>query len=75
MCALNVSGRCFDIWPDDGSFEQKNVAEFLILITIYIYIYIYILLWGTAVAQWLRCCATNRKVSSSIPDAVIRILR
>ena len=21
-------------------------------------------------AQWLRCCATNRKVSCSIPDAV-----
>ena len=26
-----------------------------------IYIYIYIYSW-TAVAQWLRCCATNRKV-------------
>jgi len=23
---------------------------------------------GTAVAQWLRCCATNRKVAGSIPD-------
>ena len=22
---------------------------------------------GTMVAQWLRCCATNRKVSGSIP--------
>ena len=22
---------------------------------------------GTAVAQWLRCCATNRKVGGSIP--------
>jgi len=22
---------------------------------------------GTAVAQWLRCCATNRKVAGSIP--------
>ena len=22
---------------------------------------------GTAVAQWLRCCATNRKVACSIP--------
>ena len=22
----------------------------------------------TAVAQWLRCCATNRKVAGSIPD-------
>ena len=29
--------------------------------------------WGTAVAQWLRCCATNRKVSGSIPDGVIGI--
>ena len=26
---------------------------------------------GTAVAQWLRCCATNRKVAGSIPDGVI----
>ena len=26
--------------------------------------------WGTAVAQWLRCCATNRKAAGSIPAAV-----
>jgi len=26
-----------------------------------------------AVAQWLRCCATNRKVTGSIPDGVIEI--
>jgi hypothetical protein len=25
---------------------------------------------GTAVAQWLRCCATNRKVPGSIPAGV-----
>ena len=25
---------------------------------------------GTAVAQWLRCCATNRKVAGSIPTGV-----
>ena len=25
---------------------------------------------GTAVAQWLRCCATNRKVADSIPAGV-----
>ena len=24
-------------------------------------------------AQWLRCCATNRKVAVSIPDGVIGI--
>ena len=28
---------------------------------------------GTAVAQWLRCSATNRKVTGSIPDGVIGI--
>ena len=26
---------------------------------------------GTAAAQWLRCCATNRKVAGSIPAGVI----
>ena len=30
-----------------------------------------ILLVGTAVAQWLRCCATNRKVAGSNPAGVI----
>jgi len=25
---------------------------------------------GTAVAHWLRCCATNRKVAGSIPAGV-----
>ena len=29
--------------------------------------------WGTAVAQWLRCCAANRKVVGSIPAGVIGI--
>ena len=28
---------------------------------------------GTVVAQWLRSCATNRKVASSIPDGVTGI--
>ena len=28
---------------------------------------------ATAVAQWLRCCATNRKVAGSIPDGVTGI--
>ena len=26
---------------------------------------------GAAVAQWLRCCATNQKVAGSIPASVI----
>jgi hypothetical protein len=29
--------------------------------------------WRTAVAQWLRYCATNRKVAGSISDGVIGI--
>ena len=29
------------------------------------------LILGTAVAQWLRCCATNGKVAGSIPAGVI----
>jgi hypothetical protein len=33
----------------------------------------YHLLFGTAVAQWLRCCAKNRKVAGAIPDDVIGI--
>jgi len=28
---------------------------------------------GTAVAQWLRCCATNRKVAGSIPGGVFGV--
>ena len=28
---------------------------------------------GTAVAQWLTCCATNRKVAALIPDDVIGV--
>jgi hypothetical protein len=27
--------------------------------------------WGTAVAEWLRFCATNHKVAGSIPDSVM----
>ena len=33
----------------------------------------YAIVGGTAVAQWLRCCAANRKVTGSIPDGVIGI--
>jgi hypothetical protein len=30
---------------------------------------------GTAAAQWLRFCATNRKVAGSIPDGVVGFFR
>ena len=32
-----------------------------------------IVLLGTAVAQWLRCCATNQEVAGSIPAGVTGI--
>ena len=35
----------------------------------------YELFLGVAVAQWLRYCATNRKVAGSIPDGVIGIFQ
>jgi hypothetical protein len=37
------------------------------------YAEVYVIPRGTAVAQWLRCCATNRKVAGSIPDGIIGI--
>jgi len=33
----------------------------------------YMIIKGTVVAQWLRCCATNRKVAGSIPYGVTGI--
>jgi len=32
--------------------------------------HIYLNIMGTAVAQWLRCCVTNRRVAGSIPAGV-----
>jgi len=34
---------------------------------------VFVMSYMTAVAQWLRCCATNRKVAGSIPAGVIGI--
>jgi len=36
MHSLNVLVLCFHIWSDDGSFEQKHFAKFLVLFTVYI---------------------------------------
>jgi len=47
--------------------QKGSVAD------ICIYLQAFYVTLGTAVAQWLRCCATNRKVAGSIPDGVIGI--
>jgi len=48
------------------TWNQTRISESLLLILLYIWV-------GTAVAQWLRCCATNRKVAGSISACVIGI--
>ena len=50
-----------------------NMPLLLHLVGCLNYLYFNIFFGGTAVAQWLRCCATNWKVAGSIPDGVIGI--
>jgi len=42
--------------------------------TVWLSMLLHVNYMGTAVALWLRCCATNRKVTGSIPAGVIGIL-
>jgi hypothetical protein len=54
--------------PEGDAGVLKRVG----VLTVYKILLIYI--WGPLmVAQWLRYCATNRKVPSSIPDGVTGI--
>jgi hypothetical protein len=64
---LNSVGRCI-IWN-----IYKNSCKY-IFVKIFQIMLAYIYVMGTAVAQWLRCCATNRKASGSIPAGVTGIL-
>jgi hypothetical protein len=67
--------------PEDGSklepehvVARNDVRIYLNKIIVVVLYFVYILQkGGTAVAQWLTCCATNRKVAGSIPDGVIGI--
>ena len=53
-----------------GSHNIFHVSGLRVKITYGLYLFRKM---GTAVAQWLRCCATNRKVAGSIPAGVIGI--
>ena len=44
-----------------------------LFVSVDLHSHLYVNTQGTAVAQWLRCCATNRKVAGTIPDGVIGI--
>ena len=53
--------------------EKKYIRNFISLLfslLANVTILFLLLLLGTAVAQWLRCCVTNRKVAGSIPAGV-----
>ena len=59
-----------------SSLDMNLIKERLILfLNVYQCIHkrSYVICEGTAVAQWLRRCATNPKVAGSIPDGVIGI--
>jgi len=52
-----------------GSVSSKRISSSIVVVDRVI------IIWmgterGTAIAQWLRCCSTNRKVAGSIPVGV-----
>jgi len=46
----------------------KQIGKVIFCIQLFLIYHLFNM--GTAVAQWLRCCATNRKVASSILASV-----
>ena len=60
---VNPSVNVAEIYHPSKSTSSSFLASLCKLILIFIDI-------GTAVAQWLRHCATNRKVAGSIPAGV-----
>ena len=84
LCVLvNVSLRMFLIGPKCVIFLCYLCPRVLIdyytrqreqmLLYVPCILLTYIVRLGTAVAQWLRRCATDRKVAGSIPDVVTDI--
>jgi len=71
---------CFLVSCSNGGGQVspvRTVAFRMILLSVHrcvkaIFLFNYSKSTGTAVAQWLRCCATNRKVAGSIPATVSR---
>ena len=62
-CAVVTKSGNLNFLEPSGPFQTCNGTDLPLPL----------LLLGTAVAQWLRCGATNRKVAGSIPDGVIAI--
>jgi len=72
-CAVQVASPSsyflffYSTFPRPTSSSSSFIILFLPLFLLFPTLF---LLLGTAVAQWLRCCATNRKVAASIPAGV-----
>ena len=81
---ITIYVQCLCCWFEIWDYEYVAVMDLRILKENYFQemscrnkvpcnLVVYLFSWGTAVAQLLRCCATNRKVAGSIPDGVIGI--
>ena len=70
---MDLTTRGINFYAGCTSENTERCANFCLYVNedkLYIYIDKDV---GTAVAKWLRCCATNRKVAGSIPAGVIGI--
>ena len=69
---LNLCRRSAFMLPVKNMVEKFKLCRFKFILVCgggdlwRMYSYIYFSAW-TALAQWLRCCATKRKVAGSIP--------
>jgi len=67
---LVFSGHHLQCGNYSAAFHVTINSVALLLYPLHPIITIIIIIMGTAVAQWLRCCATNRKVAGSIPAGI-----
>ena len=72
--STNVSRltQCYPLYLKRRDFTKKIERNMCVLI-FYRTLSQALITLRTAVAQWLRCCATNRRVAGSIPHGVTGI--
>ena len=68
-CASQSSVR--NMWQTQGQLSYQTQSVLTSFYRCNVHFEIYVVHSGIAVAQWLRCCAKNRKVAGSIPAGVI----
>jgi len=62
--------NCFLSLSDSVQFSDAYVNVLSVIVFFSLDFSFFHMFLGTAVAQWLRCCATNWKVTGSIPAGV-----